>query len=148
MVNNSGQDVDRPQRSTFFNRPYSEADILRLATFIRANPYPILVFNPSGELIKANPAAERWFKRLQITQTDVLPANHAQVVQGCLSGELREPSIEVIADRYTVSLTYHAIVAFKLVYVYAIDITKSWQTEAPWVQMSYLSGDRLLLGWV
>ena len=143
MVNkkhgNSGRGVplDRASRSSVPDRPehrlhhdYAEADILRLSAFFRSNPNPILVCHPDGTVIKVNPAAERLLKRLQLNETALLPDNHGQIVHACLEGSLREYGVEVVTDRHIFALTYHPLSAFKLVYVYAIDITDYRLAEA------------------
>jgi hypothetical protein len=118
------------------NHDYAEADILRLSAFFRSNPNPILVCSPDGEVIKVNPAAERLLRRLHLTETDLLPANHCQIVTACLEGSLREYGVEVATDRHTFALTYHPMPAFKLVYVYAIDITAYKLAEADLLQIA------------
>lgn len=120
---------------TQLNHDYADADILRLSTFIRSNPNPILVFNPDGTVMKANPVAERLLKRLRIEETDLLPEDHVQIVQACLAGKMREFCVEVNTQSHVFALTYHTLPAFKLVYCYAIDITDFRQAEEDLLQI-------------
>lgn len=138
-----GVPLDRPSRSSApdlhrhrLNHDYAEADILRLSAFFRSNPNPILVFSPDGVVFKINPAAERLLKRLHLNEADLLPDNHHQIVNACLEGTLREYGVEVATDRHIFALTYHSLPAFKLVYVYAIDITDYKLAEADLVRIA------------
>lgn len=108
---------------------YAEADIIRLSAFFRDHPNPILVFNPEGEVIRTNPAAARLLNRLHIQEAHLLPTEHVQVVQACLDGRMREYVVEVKVNGCIFALTYHAIASFKLVYLYAIEITDYRKAE-------------------
>ncbi len=138
-----GVPLDSPSRSStpdshrhHLNHDYAEADILRLSAFIRSNPNAMLVFSPDGAVIKANPAAERLLRRLQLSEADLLPDNHHEIVNACLGGTLREYGVEVATDRHIFALTYHALPAFKLVYLYVIDITDYRLAEAELVRVA------------
>ena len=111
---------------------YADADIIRLAAFIRNNPNPILVFSPDGEVIKTNPAAVRLLKRLQMEPLAILPKEHPQIVTACLTKQQSEYTVELtvkstklIVNSTRMELTYHALPAFKIVYLYIIEITSS-----------------------
>ncbi|QZZ19387.1 hypothetical protein J5X98_18660 [Leptothermofonsia sichuanensis E412] len=117
------------------NHDYAEADILRLSTFFRSNPNPILVFSPDGNVVKTNPAAVRMLKRLHMGELDLLPEDHAQIVQSCLDGRMREYAIEVNTHNRVFALTYHPLPAFKLVYLYAIEITEFRRAEEDLLRM-------------
>ncbi|MCL6433544.1 MAG: hypothetical protein K6T90_04880 [Leptolyngbyaceae cyanobacterium HOT.MB2.61] len=114
---------------------YADADILRLATFFRSNPNPILVFSPDGNILKTNPAAEKLIKRLQIQESDLLPVDHVQIVQACLGGQMHEYGVEVTTHDHVFALTYHPLPAFKLVYLYAIEITEFKRAEEDLLQI-------------
>ncbi|UBF26792.1 hypothetical protein K9N68_02010 [Kovacikia minuta CCNUW1] len=112
------------------NHDYADADILHLSTFFRNNPNPILIFSPTGDVVKANPAAERLLKRIQIQETDLLPADHRQIVAACLEGRLKEHAVEVTVNDRVFALTYHSLSSFRMVYLYAIEITEYRRAEA------------------
>jgi len=63
-------------------------------------------------------------KRLQIQETDLLPGNHQQIIDACLKGELKECGAEVTVSDRVFALTYHSLSSFKMVYLYAIEITE------------------------
>lgn len=134
-----GLPLDRMNHSSsqnLWNCNYAEADIIRLSAFFRDHPIPILVFNPEGEVIKTNPAAERLLNRLHIEQAHLLPAEHLQVVQAALEGRLREYVVEVKVNGCILALTYQAVAAFKLVYLYAIEITDYHKSEEEFLRMA------------
>ncbi len=126
--------LELEQRQVLMNRDYADADILHLATFFRHNPNPVLVFDPDGGLIKTNPAAVRLLRRLQLEPTSLLPVEHSQIIQTCLNGQFKEYTLEVKVKHHTLSLMYHALPSFKLVYLYAIDLTDYRQAEAELLQ--------------
>lgn len=116
---------------SFLNkRDYADADIIRLSAFIRDNPNPILAFSPDGAVIKTNPAAVRLLKRLHVEPSAILPAEHPQIVAACLTGQQQDHTIEVTVNNHMLALTYHSLPAFKLVYLYVIELTDYRQAEA------------------
>ena len=123
-------------RRALANRDYADADIIHLGTFIRNNPNPILVFSPTGEVIKTNPAAVRLLKHLQTEPLALLPAEHGQIVTDCLEGKRQEYTIEVVVNNIYLALTYRSLPAFKLVYLYAIELTDYRQAEAELLQVA------------
>jgi PAS domain-containing protein len=118
------------------SRDYADADIIHLAAFIRNNPNPVLVFSPDGEVIKTNPAAVHLLKRLQIEPLAILPAEHLQIVATCLEGQRDEYTTEVSVNNIYLALTYRSLSAFKIVYLYAIELTDYRQAEAELLQVA------------
>ncbi|PSB28148.1 hypothetical protein [Stenomitos frigidus] len=123
-------------RQLLSSHDYANADIIHLAAFIRDNPNPILVFSPDGAVIKTNPAAVRLLKRLQREPLALLPAEHAQIVTACLADQRKDHTIEVTVNNIYLALTYHALPAFKMVYLYAIELTDYRQAEVELLQVA------------
>jgi hypothetical protein len=121
---------------------YAEAEILRLFIFFRTNPNPLMVFSPTGEVIKVNPAAERLLNRWQIEQSDLLPEAHLQIVRSCLAGQ-REYRVEVAVKQRVFALTYHALPSFKLTYLYVLDITEYRQAEEEFLLVANSTIERI-----
>lgn len=117
-------------RRYVMSREYVDAGIIQLAAFLRDNPNPILVFNPEGTVIKINPAAVKLLKRLQIEALALLPPEHPQIVKACLADEGHEHTIEVTVNSAILALTYRSLPAFKIVYLYAIELTDYRRSEA------------------
>ncbi|XGV95687.1 MAG: hypothetical protein ACAF41_23465 [Leptolyngbya sp. BL-A-14] len=112
------------------HREYADADIIHVAAFIRDNPNPILAFSPDGDVIRSNPAAMRLLKRLNVEPKAILPLDHPQIVSAFLAGQRKEHTIEVTVGSSYLALNYHALPAFKLVYLYVIELTDYRQAEA------------------
>ncbi|MBW4580946.1 MAG: hypothetical protein KME42_15370 [Tildeniella nuda ZEHNDER 1965/U140] len=138
-----GQFIDLPlepialkPRHLLSKRDYAHADIIHLSAFIRDNPNPILVFSPDGAVVKTNPAAVRLLKRLQRDALALLPAEHPQIVTACLADQRKEHTIEVMINNMYLALTYRSLPAFKIVYLYAIELTDYRQAEAELLQIA------------
>jgi hypothetical protein len=119
-----------------FKHDYADADILHLSAFIRNNPNPILVFSPDGDIVKANPSAGRLLRRLQIQEVDLLPADHRQIIKACLEGRLQDHGVEIAVSDRIFALTYHSLSSFRMVYLYAIEITEYRRAEADLLQIA------------
>ncbi|MBD2035292.1 hypothetical protein H6F76_09665 [Leptolyngbya sp. FACHB-321] len=117
-------------RQHLTSRRYADAGIIQLAAFLRDNPNPILVFNPEGAVIKVNPTAVKLLKRLQVEALAILPPEHLQIVKACLEREGHEHTIEVTVNSSILALTYRSLLAFKIVYLYAIELTDYRRSEA------------------
>ncbi|HEY9654382.1 MAG TPA: PAS domain-containing protein [Crinalium sp.] len=117
-------------RQYLMSREYADAGIIQLAAFLRDNPNPILVFNPEGAVIKINPTAVKLLKRLQVEALALLPPDHPQIVKACLEREGHEHTIEVTVNSSILALTYRSLLAFKIVYLYAIELTDYRRSEA------------------
>ncbi len=117
-------------RRYVMSHEYADAGIIQLAAFLRDNPNPILVFNPEGTIIKINPTAVKLLKRLQVEALALLPPEHLQIVKACLEREGHEHTIEVIVNSSSLALTYRSLLAFKIVYLYAIELTDYRRSEA------------------
>jgi hypothetical protein len=128
----TGADVHQP----LFKHDYADADILRLSAFFRNNPNPILIFSPDGDVVRANPSAERLLRRLHLQETDLLPAEHRQIVKACLEGRLQDHGVEIAVNDRIFALTYHSLSSFRMVYLYAIEITEYRRAEADLLQIA------------
>ena len=136
FINLPLEPISLKPRHLLSTRDYAHADIIHLSAFIRDNPNPILVFSPDGAVVKTNPAATRLLKRLQIDAVTLLPADHSQIVTACLADQRQEYTIEVTVNNIYLALTYHALPAFKIVYLYAIELTDYRQAEAELLQVA------------
>jgi hypothetical protein len=111
------------------DREYADADILRFATFFRNNPIPMLVFHPDGSLIKTNPAAERFLKQIRCCPEELLPGDHAHIVQACLAGKQHDCTREITINSSILKLHYHPRKSFNIVDLYLIDRTNYRKVE-------------------
>lgn len=113
---------------------YAEAGILRLSNFFHTNPYPVLVFEPTGEVIKINPVAKKLLQRWQINQANLLPQNHRQIVRSCLAGQ-HDYRVEVAVNERVFALTYHSLRSFDLAYLYVVDVTEYRQAREEFLRV-------------
>ncbi|GEM_PF-2330211 len=124
-----------PSSHVLSGHDYAHADIIHLSAFFRDNPNPVLVCSPDGDVIKVNRVAVRLLKRLQLESTDLLPAEHVQIVQACLQGQFKEYTIEITVNNHILALTYYAMPAFEIVYLYAVEITDYRRAETELLQI-------------
>ena len=111
-------------------RKRAEEEYLRLATFPRENPNPILESDPAGNMIYINPAAERVLEALGLERiTDLLPKNHAQLVRAILSEGESVQGIGVAVRDRIFSWSYHPVPDAGVVHLYGEDITDRQRSE-------------------
>ncbi len=128
--------TERSQNQSQSRDPYADADIIRLSLFLRSNPLPILVCSPDGVVIRHNPAALKLLKHLNISESEILPLNHAQLVQDCLEAPLQQLTIErAVCDR-VFAITYNPVSSFSLVYLYVVEITDYRHAEEEFLRLA------------
>jgi putative nucleotidyltransferase with HDIG domain len=116
------------------DRQQGQQEILRLASFPRMNPNPVLEVNAAGEVTYLNPAAERLFPELNTGQPsigvlgDVSPATGGEAVR------------EVRVGNATYEQFFYPVPESDLIRIYMLDIT---ERKAHEVKVSRLN--RLLL---
>lgn len=116
-------------------RQQAQEEILRLASFPRLTPIPVIEVNSSGEVTYANPAAEKLFPNLNSPDLDTKGWSHP-LLNG-LSGfdELRQSkqrtdvAREVEIGQATYELHTHYILELDLIRIYVLDITKRKMAE-------------------
>jgi len=138
MVNNDR--ANTPWRNDFnqleqaSDRPQSgmtteDAEQFRLSTFLQDNANPVLVFSPAGTVIKVNLAARQLLRQLELRPEALLPRDHNAIVQARLEGEQAQYTVEVYVKERILALTYSAMPAFGIVYLYALDLTEHRKAE-------------------
>ncbi|MDP2693506.1 MAG: diguanylate cyclase [Gallionella sp.] len=116
-------------------RQQSQEEILRLASFPRLNPIPVIEVNSSGEVTYANPAAEKLFPNTSSPDLDSKAWSHP-LLNG-LSGfselrqskQLTDVAREVEIGQATYELHTHYITELDLIRIYVLDITKRKMAE-------------------
>lgn len=116
-------------------RQQAQEEILRLASFPRLTPIPVIEVNSSGEVTYANPAAEKLFPNQSSPDLDSKAWSHP-LLNG-LSGfdELRQSkqrkdvAREVEIGQATYELHTHYILELDLIRIYVLDITKRKMAE-------------------
>lgn len=110
-------------------RKQAEQDSIRLASFPRENPNPILECDFSGKINYINPSAEQYMKKLRIGISEFLPKNHKQIVKTCVNNEHDTNQVIVNIDNCVFSWTYHIVINLGIIHMYALDITEQKQAE-------------------
>lgn len=108
-------------------RQQTQQEILRLASFPRMNPNPVLEVNAAGELTYLNPAAAKVFHGLAVTQPvrDIL--GEMPAVQE--NGERKEVVRELRVGSVTFEQHLYPVPGNDLVRVYLMDITERKEHE-------------------
>lgn len=115
-------------------RQQAQEEILRLASFPRLNPSPVIEVNSSGEVTYANPVEEKLFPNLNsmgwshpflngLSGFEELKQSRQQ------DDVIREVEVKVGVGQATYELHTHYIPGLDLMRVYALDITKRKMAE-------------------
>jgi diguanylate cyclase (GGDEF)-like protein/PAS domain S-box-containing protein len=121
VVVNSRDVTDRRRR---------EEQIRRLAAIPQESPNPILECDLAGRPIYLNPAAERLMAELRLSDPPaLLPADHAEIVRGCLSAATGARGVEAAVGSRVFSWTYHPHAALGAVHVFGEEVTERKQVE-------------------
>ena len=109
----------------------AEAEIQKLAAFVRYNPDPVMELASDGTLSYLNPAAREMARLLELSDPEaILPRDVAAITEECLrlgNSSLRQDS--PINGR-TLSWSFFPIIASQAVHCYGEDITERLRLEA------------------
>jgi diguanylate cyclase (GGDEF)-like protein/PAS domain S-box-containing protein len=105
-------------------RKKAQEENLRLAALSLENPNPVVECASSGEVLRANPAADRVWRELELESVaGLLPANHAQLVRTALANDQGYQNVEATIGDRIFAWTYRPDVQARVVYLFAVDIT-------------------------
>lgn len=117
--------------STAYERRQSEEQSAKLAAFAQHNPNPVLEFSEIGTLTYFNDATRTLTDKLARNDpVELLPPNHAQLVQDCLKTKMNVLDVAVEIAGRTVLWSYFPIVPISRVHAYATDATERLNLEA------------------
>jgi len=105
----------------------NQQEILRLASFPRMNPNPVIEVNAAGELTYINPAAESVFPGLVVTQPVLNALGDLSPALG--NGERREVVRELRAGNATFEQYLYPVPGSDRVRIYMLDITERKEHE-------------------
>jgi PAS domain S-box-containing protein len=111
-------------------RKRTEAEIQKLAAFVRLNPEAVMELAGDGTLTYVNPAARELAHTLGLAGVeDILPRDAATLAQECLRLGRNRTSQDLVVNDRTLSWTFVPIVASQVVHCYGRDITSRVQLE-------------------
>jgi diguanylate cyclase (GGDEF)-like protein/PAS domain S-box-containing protein len=121
IVVNSRDITDRRRR---------EEQVRRLAAIPHESPNPILECDLEGNPIYVNPAAQALLAELRLDDAlRLLPADHVQLVRGCVASGHGARGIEAPVGARVLSWTYHPHAALGAVHVFGEEVTERKQVE-------------------
>ncbi len=102
---------------------------LRLASFPRENPYPVLSADREGTIHYKNPATDSFVSELGVELDQFLPSNHRELAWQTLETSRGFGNLEVNIGGRHFSWTYTPALSTNLVYIYALEITRRKEAE-------------------
>ncbi|MCI0747699.1 MAG: response regulator [Verrucomicrobia subdivision 3 bacterium] len=111
-------------------RKRAEAEIEKLAAFVRLNPDPVTELAADGTLTYMNPAAREMARSLGLVDPEaILPRDAAAVARECLRLGHSKPGQEISINGRTLSWSFFPIVASQVVHCYGSDVTERINLE-------------------
>jgi PAS domain S-box-containing protein len=112
------------------DRRRAEAEIQKLAAFVRFNPNPVMELGAEGTITYINPAAYEMAQALRFEDPSaILPTNAALIAQDCLRIGQSKMCQELTIERRTLSWSFFPIVQSQVVHCYGTDITERINLE-------------------
>lgn len=112
-------------------RQQAQEEILRLASFPKLNPNPVIEIGPGGEVTYTNPVAERLFPDLTVKGlAHPMLAGTMEVAAGLRERHEEEAVREIAIGDASYELHTSYVREIGLIQIYALDITKRKQMEA------------------
>ena len=112
-------------------RKRAEAEIQKLAAFVRCNPDPVMELAADGRLTYLNPSAIEMARTLQLERPeDLLPPDANTIARECLSHGQSKLRQDISIQGRTLSWSFFPITASQVVHCYGSDITERLGLEA------------------
>jgi two-component system, cell cycle sensor histidine kinase and response regulator CckA len=112
-------------------RSRAEAEIQKLAAFVRFNPNPVMEFDEQAGLAYFNDAARNVAQSLGCdSPTALLPVETASIVRECLATGQNRLSLQTLVGQRTLSWSFFPIPGSRVVHCYASDLTERLLLEA------------------
>jgi len=112
------------------DRKRAEAEIEKLAAFVRFNPDPVMESAADGTLTYLNPAARETAMSLGLSDPEaILPSDAAAIARECLRIGHSKLSQELSINGRTLSWSFFPIIASQVVHCYGTDTTERINLE-------------------
>lgn len=113
------------------DRKQAEAEIRKLAAFVRLNPEPVTELASDGTVTYLNPAARAMAETLGLQDpTGILPPNAAAIAKECLRQGQSRLGEELTISGQRLSWSFFPIITSQVVHCYGSDITERTNLEA------------------
>ena len=112
-------------------RKQAEAEIQKLAAFVRLNPEPVIELAADGTLTYLNPAAREMARSLGLEDpASILPPDVATIACDCLRQGNSRSRQDLTINGRTLSWSFFPIITSQVVHCYGSDITERTNLEA------------------
>ena len=112
-------------------RKQAEAEIQKLAAFVRLNPEPVVELAADGALTYLNPASREMAQSLSLADpAGILPPNAATIAQECLRQGHSRLDEQLTINGRKLSWSFFPIITSQVVHCYGTDITERTNLEA------------------
>lgn len=113
------------------DRRRAEAEIQKLAAFVRFNPNPVMELAGDGSITYINPAAYDTAQALSFEDPSaILPSEASNIARECLRIGHSRLCQEVAIDNRTLSWSFFPIIPSQVVHCYGADVTDRTNLEA------------------
>ena len=116
-------------------RRQAEADMQKLAAFVKENPNPALEMTADGTITYLNAAVEKLTQAVGRSQPgEILPANVSEIAAGCLQSGASRANLETKIGDHTISWSFQPVLSSNVVHCYGEDITTRLNLEEQLLQ--------------
>ena len=113
------------------DRKQAEAEIQKLAAFVRLNPEPVVELAADGTLTYLNPAARTMAETVGLEDpAAILPPNAASIARECLKQGQSRLGEDLTINGQRLSWSFFPIITSQVVHCYGRDITERTNLEA------------------
>ena len=112
-------------------RKRSDAQLQKLAAFVRLNPNAAMELNSHGTITYSNEAAQQLaIAVLRSRPAEILPPDFNQIISECLATGQSKFHLERMIEGRTLSWSFHPVIPSNVVHCYIEDITDRLSLEA------------------
>jgi signal transduction histidine kinase/ActR/RegA family two-component response regulator/HAMP domain-containing protein len=112
-------------------RKRSDAELQKLAAFVRLNPNAAMELNSHGTITYANEAAQQLALAVQRSRpAEILPPDHDRIISECLATGQSKVRQERVIEGRTLSWSFYPVIPSNVVHCYIEDITDRLSLEA------------------
>ena len=112
-------------------RKRAEAEIQKLASFVRCNPDPVMELAADGMLTYLNPAAAEMARSLELAQPEaLLPPDAVSIARECLRSGQSKLRQDINVKGRSLSWSFFPIPASQVAHCYGADMTERLNLEA------------------